>query len=126
MKLDWSGKATAKGDGHLNSQRFADDIILFSESANEPQQLINDMNTERLKVGLKMNRKMTKVMFNSRVQVEQIHARGDSLEVVDECIHLGQLTQKKHPRERKSSDASVSTGAPSEDRGTLRGSFPYV
>lgn len=57
MKLDWSGKATAKGDGHLNSQRFADDIILFSESANEPQQLINDMNTERLKVGLKITGK---------------------------------------------------------------------
>ncbi|XP_069986279.1 uncharacterized protein [Penaeus vannamei] len=41
-----------------------DYIVLFSESANEMQQLINDLNRESLEVGLTMNKKKTKVMFN--------------------------------------------------------------
>ncbi|XP_069993555.1 uncharacterized protein [Penaeus vannamei] len=58
----------------------ADNIVLFSESANEMQQLINDLNRENLKVGLKMNKKKTKIMLNSRVQIEQIHVQSEALE----------------------------------------------
>ncbi|XP_069970996.1 uncharacterized protein [Penaeus vannamei] len=69
------------------------DIVLLSESADEMQQLINDLNRESLKVGLKMNKKKTKVMVNSRVPSEQILVQGEALEVVDKYIYLGQLVQ---------------------------------
>ncbi|XP_037780557.1 uncharacterized protein LOC119576967 [Penaeus monodon] len=81
-KLKWNGKGNKTGHGHLNL-RYADDIALFGESANELQLLINDLTRESLKVGLKMIRKKTKVMFNSRGQYEMIHVQGKALE----CVH---------------------------------------
>nr|XP_027219421.1 uncharacterized protein LOC113811802 [Penaeus vannamei] len=68
-KLEWNGKGVKMGDKHRNNLKFADDTDFFSESSNELQQLINDLN---------MNRKMT-VKFNSRDQFEQIHVQSKVL-----------------------------------------------
>ena len=94
-KLEWRDKGIKIGDEYLNNLRFADDIVLFSESVYELQLLINELNTESLKVGLKMNKKKTKVMYNNQVQVEQIQVQDEVLEVVNEYIYLGQLVQTK-------------------------------
>ncbi|XP_069982193.1 uncharacterized protein [Penaeus vannamei] len=48
-KLEWEGKGINIGDDYLNKLRFAD-IVLLSESADEMQQLLNDLNRE-IKVG---------------------------------------------------------------------------
>ena len=90
-KLNWSEKGIRIGNDNLSHLRFADDIILFSDSANQLQQMVNELNRESLKVGLKMNKKKTKVMFNSLVQEERIEIQDEVLESVNEYIYLGQL-----------------------------------
>ncbi|XP_037800675.1 uncharacterized protein LOC119595640 [Penaeus monodon] len=85
-KLKWRGKGIEIEDEHLNNLRFVDSTVLFSESANELQVNLNEM-----------NRKKSKVIFNSRIQFEQIHAQGESFEVVDEYIFLGTLIQINTP-----------------------------
>ena len=81
------------GDEYLSNLRFADDIVLFSESAIGLQQMLEELNRESLKVGLKMNKKKTKIMFNRHIQAEQIQIQNEALEVVDEYVYLGQLIQ---------------------------------
>ncbi|XP_037781073.1 uncharacterized protein LOC119577560 [Penaeus monodon] len=87
--LEWNGKGFRIGDEHLNNLRFPDGIALFGESANELQQLINSLNRETLKVGLKNDMKKTKAMFNSRIQFEQIHSTSHALisVIVYEIVH---------------------------------------
>ena len=124
-KLEWEGKGIKIGDEHLNNLRFADDIVLLSESADELQQLINDLNRESLKVGLKMNKKKTKVMFNSRVPLKQIHVQGEALEVVDRYIYLGQLVQTGTSSEQEiKRRISLGWSAFGRHSSTLRGSLP--
>jgi hypothetical protein len=48
----------------LNNLRFADDIILFAETEHKLKNLLDDLNTEGKKVGMKMNKKKTKIMCN--------------------------------------------------------------
>ncbi len=52
--------------------RFTDDIVLFSESEDNLQKMIEELNRESLKVGLKMNLKKTKVMLNKQLAGQQI------------------------------------------------------
>ena len=92
-KLNWRDRGIKIGDEYLSNLRFADDIVLFSESANGLQQMLEELNRESLKVGLKMNKKKTKIMFNRHIQAEQIQIQNEALEVVDEYVYLGQLVQ---------------------------------
>ena len=48
----------------LNHLRFADDIILFAQSEEELKNLLEDLNREGRKDGMKMNKKKTKIMCN--------------------------------------------------------------
>ena len=50
---------------YLNNLRFADYIVLMNELMDELQQMILQLHRESQKVGLKMNIKKTKVMFNN-------------------------------------------------------------
>ncbi|XP_069989510.1 uncharacterized protein [Penaeus vannamei] len=79
-------RTTTSTPNRFSSFSSKDDIVLLSESADEMQQLLNDLNRGSLKVGLKMNKKKTKVMFNSRDPSEQILVQGEALEVVDKLL----------------------------------------
>ena len=48
----------------LSNLRFADDIILFAESEEQLARMLNDLNTEGKRDGMKINKKKTKVMCN--------------------------------------------------------------
>ena len=56
-----------------------------------------------MKVGLKMNRKKIKVMYNNKVPQKVIQIEGETLEKVDEYIYLGQIIklEKDHDSEIK-------------------------
>ena len=88
---------------YLNHLRFADDISMTTEASDELQNMLSDLNREIKKVGLKMNRTKTKVMFNDKVQKKVIQVGGEALEVVDEYIYLGQVIklEKDHDSEIK-------------------------
>lgn len=50
---------------YLSHLRFADDILLISETPGELELLLTKVNEESKKVGLKINRDKAKVMFNT-------------------------------------------------------------
>ena len=101
--MNWEGKGIRVDGEYLSNLRFADDILGSSEKPPELQTMLTDLNTENKKVGLKMNKTKTNVMFNSRAQKEPIEIDGEQLEEVDEYIYLGQLIKlsKDHASEIK-------------------------
>lgn len=105
-KIERNGKGIKTGEEHLNNIRFADDIVLYSESANKLQ-LTNDLNRESLEVRLKMNRKKPSIIFNSKVNFKQIREQGELLEEMDEYMYLGQIIQINTAGRGELSDALV-------------------
>ena len=53
---------------HLTHLRLADDIVLISNNAEHLQEMLNDLNIESLKLGIKMYKGKTRVMFNDKTQ----------------------------------------------------------
>ena len=67
-KLSWESKGINIDGEHLTHLRFADYIVLISNNAEHLQEMLNDLSRESLKVGLKMRKGKTRVMFNDRAQ----------------------------------------------------------
>ena len=98
-ELEWATNAINRGGEFLNNLRFVNDIALISESAEELQEMLNDLNRESLKVGLKMNKSKTKVMFNDNVPKVEINIGIEALEEVHEYTYLGQVIKLTVDRE---------------------------
>ena len=64
--------------------------MLISEKGEELQQMIEELHRESRRVGLSMNMKKTKVMFNDHAQKQQINIMNQTLEEVNEYVYLGQ------------------------------------
>ena len=78
----------------LDNLRFADDIILFTESEEQLGRLLSDLNKEGKKDGMKMNKRKTKIMCNEvarRTRRNGISIDGEQLEEVEEYKYLGRL-----------------------------------
>jgi hypothetical protein len=77
----------------MNNLRFADDIILFAEK-EDLSKLLNELNKEGRKDGMKMNKKKTKIMCNEIARKGRrtgIMVDGEQLEEVNEYKYLGRL-----------------------------------
>ena len=78
----------------LSNHRFADDIILFAESEEKLKGMLEDLNNEGKRDGMKLNREKTKIMCN---EVARSRLRrgpmidGEQLEEVTESKYLGRL-----------------------------------
>ena len=94
-KFSWESKGINVDGEYLNHLRFADDIVLISDNAENLQEMLNDLNKESLKVGLKMNRSKTKVMYNDRAQRRVIRIDNETLEEVEEYNYFGQVLKSK-------------------------------
>ncbi|KAG1683688.1 Protein eyes shut [Nymphon striatum] len=57
----------------LTHLRYADDVVLLSESPQELQLMVEELRTASNKVGLEINLSKTKVMFNRNVQTVFLH-----------------------------------------------------
>ena len=58
--------------------------------------MLTDLNKESMKIGLKINKTKTKIMFNDKVTPNEIKINGKTLEEVEECVYLGKrITLKK-------------------------------
>ena len=63
-KLDWSKKGIDIKGEFLSHLRFADDIVLVALDLDQAQVMLEELNEEANKVGLKMNLSKTKIMTN--------------------------------------------------------------
>src|SRR5271156_778705 len=63
-RLQWDTVGLRVNGEIIRHLRFADDIVLISGNPEELQEMINQLNEESNKLGMNMNMKKTKVMFN--------------------------------------------------------------
>jgi hypothetical protein len=69
---------------------FADDIALLSEEIDQAQELLNRVEAQVAKVGLKLNASKTKYMSFNQVHATDIKTNDDtSLEEVNDFKYLG-------------------------------------
>lgn len=64
-ELDWGTSGLNINGKYLSHLRFADDLVLLSESSSQLQVMIQSLNAASKKVGLEMNLTKTMLMTNS-------------------------------------------------------------
>ncbi len=66
-KLEWDGMGLKIDEEYLNNLTFADDIVFLNNLGKDLEKMMKDLHRENLKVGLKMNMKKTKIMFDNHL-----------------------------------------------------------
>ncbi|KAG1664107.1 putative uncharacterized transposon-derived protein F52C9.6 [Nymphon striatum] len=89
--LNWTSKGIPINGDRLTNLRFADDVVLLSESPQELQLMVEELRTASSKVGLEINLSKTKVMFNRNIEIQPIMTGNVAFDQVDRYIYLGQL-----------------------------------
>ena len=90
-RLNWS-KAGIKINGkYLSHLPFADDIVIFSNNAENLQAHIKALNESSKASGLKMNLNKTQVMFSDFSIPRPVKAEDQQLEQVNRYIYLGRM-----------------------------------
>ena len=79
---------------NLTNLRFGDDVALFNETTKQMEKHLNSLNSESLKVGLKIHKGKTKYMTN-HADSEEILIDQQKIEKVTEFKYLGQNTHHK-------------------------------
>ena len=124
-KLDWDSKGISINGERLNHLRFADDIVLIGTNAAEVSDMLNQLNDESKRLGMKINMKKTKAMFNSNANRETIHLGLEEIEIVDEYVYLGQLiTPANDNMDEVKRRTSAGWGAFSQYRDILKSKMP--
>ena len=93
-KADTSEEVNVNGE-NLTNVRFADDVGLFNEITKQMEKHLNSLNSESLKVGLKIHKGKTKYMTN-HADSEYILTDQQKIEKVTEFKYLGQTTHLKN------------------------------
>ncbi len=93
-KLDWEEKGININGEKLSHLRFADDIVIFFENPDDLE--CYNTSTMEATVGLKINMKKTKTMFNKFITKKQIYIQQTEIEEVEEYVYLGQLVRIDH------------------------------
>uniref|UniRef100_A0A914VH66 Reverse transcriptase domain-containing protein n=1 Tax=Plectus sambesii TaxID=2011161 RepID=A0A914VH66_9BILA len=99
-RLPWDDRGINTNGRCLSNLRFADDIVLLANTADELQQMASELNDEAGQVGLKINASKTKAMSTTPL-LNPIHLDDSEIEAVDNYIYLGQLITivRDHTRE---------------------------
>ena len=92
-KADISEGVNVDGE-NLTNLRFADDVALFNETTKQMEKHLNNLNSESLKVGLKIHKGKTKYGTN-HADSEEILVDQQKIEKVTEFKYLGQNTHLK-------------------------------
>ncbi|WKY01332.1 hypothetical protein Q1695_015382 [Nippostrongylus brasiliensis] len=62
--LDWDAKGYPVDGKRISNLRFADDIVLISNSTAEAEEMLSELNMAGRKIGLDMNMSKTQFMVN--------------------------------------------------------------
>ena len=92
-KAEISGGVNVDGE-NLSNLRFADDVALLNETSKQMEKHMNNLNSESMKVGLKIHKGKTTYMTNY-ADNEDILIGQQKIEKVTEFKYLGQTTHLK-------------------------------
>ena len=98
-KADISERVNVDGE-NLTNLRFADDVALFNETTKQKEKHLNNLNSESLKVGLKIHKGKSKYMTN-HADSEDIPTDQQKIEKVTEFKYIGQTTHLKDTLKKK-------------------------
>lgn len=107
-KMNWTEKGINVNGERLTNLRYADDIVLISQSREELEEMITDLNRESQKVGLTMNLDKTKTMYPG--PEIQINVEGTQIERVTEYIYLGQRIELGRSSEKQEIKRRIRAG----------------
>lgn len=98
--LQWNEYGIPIDGERLTNLRFADDIILCGQSAQEVNRLLNQLNAASTTIGLKMNKKKTEWMQNEESRKDSIITKvliqHEPIAEVEKYIYLGQEVTLSH------------------------------
>ncbi|KAG6465037.1 hypothetical protein O3G_MSEX014898 [Manduca sexta] len=101
-KLDWQKCGLYINGHYLNHLRFADDLVLLSESYSQQQFMLQSLNEHSKQVGLEMNLSKTRLMTNSK-ENRTIFIDNIPLKYTEKYIYLG----KQMSFDRNSNDQEI-------------------
>ncbi|XP_028172645.1 uncharacterized protein LOC114361708 [Ostrinia furnacalis] len=78
---------------YTEDQGFADDIVVMTETLEDLCTMLNGLSRTFQQVGRKMNIDKTKIMSIFRIAPTLLKVGDSTLEVVDNCVYLGQRVQ---------------------------------
>jgi Reverse transcriptase (RNA-dependent DNA polymerase) len=97
--LNWDDKGININGRMLSHLRFADDVVLISQNAEELEQMLKDLECESKKAGLKINIDKTKMMTNKFAVTRRMKISQEQIEIVDHYKYLGQtININRDPR----------------------------
>ena len=88
--LEWENLGIKINGERLSNLRFANDVVLVAESAENLQSMIDDLVMESKKAGLEVNLSKTKILSNEK-NPKLIKIGETLLENTEKIIYLGQL-----------------------------------
>ena len=97
-KADISEGVNVDGE-NLTNLRFADDVALFNKTTKQMEKHLNNLNSESLKVGLKIHKGKEKYMTN-HADSEDILIDQQKIEKMTEFKYLRQTTHLRHHKRR--------------------------
>jgi hypothetical protein len=93
QKIKFERKGVKIYGKRLSHLRFADDVVIASETAEKSENMLKELNVESKKNGLKMHMGETKAMFNTFAEVKDIVIENQVIENVNEHVYLDVLTK---------------------------------
>jgi Reverse transcriptase (RNA-dependent DNA polymerase) len=97
-RLKWDEVGLKVNGENISHLRFADDIVLIGNNADELQEMLRQLNEESSKLGMKMNMKKTKVIFNKFTRETVVRLNTTEIEKVEEYVYLGQLVMMQNDK----------------------------
>ena len=91
------------GGMNINNLRYADDTALLAESEQNLQNILNKVNEEGEKFGMRINVKKTKVMVVTKSGMNKcnLYLGEKEIEQVDSFVYLGQLITNEGKNEKE-------------------------
>src|SRR3977135_3868128 len=96
--LNWDNTGITINGEKLNHLTFADDIVLIANNGEEAKVMLNELNRESNKLGMKIYIKNTKVMYNDYTNIIPVHVGTQEVGTVNDYVYLGQLVTMKIDR----------------------------
>ncbi|WKX91158.1 hypothetical protein Q1695_009751 [Nippostrongylus brasiliensis] len=87
--LDWDAKGYPVDGKRITNLRFADDIVLISNSTAEAEEMLSELDMVGRKIGLDMNMSKTQFMVNQWCDTGLVKLNGVALQRVDSYVYLG-------------------------------------
>ncbi|EYC17888.1 hypothetical protein Y032_0029g1939 [Ancylostoma ceylanicum] len=88
-RVNWKKLIRIDGE-HLTHLRFADDLVLLGEDADTVQKMLNELEKEGRRVGLRINRSKIKLMRSQCAPEMPITLEDEAIEEVGSYVDLGQ------------------------------------